>query len=41
MVHADLILTVPKSQVIRTLGRFSEAALQAVDECLRVSLALG
>jgi mRNA interferase MazF len=40
VVHADIILTVPKSQVIKVLGRFSDTAMQAIDQCLRVSLDL-
>ena len=40
VVHADIILTIPKSRVIKTLGRFSDAAMQAIDRCLRVSLDL-
>ena len=40
VVHADIILTVPKSQVIKILGRFSDTAMQAIDQCLRVSLDL-
>jgi len=30
----------PKGRVIKTLGRFSDAAMQAIDQCLRVSLDL-
>ena len=40
VVHADILLTVPKRNVIKVLGRFSDVAMQAIDECLRVSLGL-
>lgn len=40
IVHAEIIMTVPKTSVIRHLGRFGETAMQAIDECIKVSLAL-
>jgi mRNA interferase MazF len=40
VVKADTILTVPKASVARRLGRFPEEAMKAIDQCLRVSLAL-
>jgi mRNA interferase MazF len=40
VVLASVILTIPKSSVLKRLGHLDEANLQAVDVCLRVSLAL-
>lgn len=40
VVLASVILTIPKSSVLRLLGHLDEATMQAVDACLRVSLAL-
>jgi mRNA interferase MazF len=40
VVLASVILTIPKSSVLKRLGHLDEANLQAVDACLRVSLAL-
>jgi len=37
---ASVILTIPKSSVLQHLGHLDEATVQAVDACLRVSLAL-
>lgn len=36
----SVILTIPQSSVLKRLGRLDEADMQAVDACLRVSLAL-
>ena len=36
----SVILTIPKASIVRRLGHLSPAAMQAVDDCLRVSLAL-
>jgi len=41
VVQAEVILTVPKANVVRRLGRFNDTAMRAVDACLRVSLGLG
>ena len=40
IVQTEIILTIPKASVARRLGRFDEAAMRAIDQCLRVSLAL-
>ena len=40
-VQAEVILTVSKANVVRRIGRFSEATMRNVDGCLRVSLGLG
>ena len=40
VVLGSVVLTIPQSSVLRRLGRLDEADMQAVDACLRVSLAL-
>ncbi|MBI3947421.1 MAG: type II toxin-antitoxin system PemK/MazF family toxin [Armatimonadetes bacterium] len=40
VVKADTVLTVPKMSVVRQLGHFPDGAMAAIDQCLRVSLAL-
>ncbi len=40
VVQAEIVLTVPKSSVVRSLGRFGDAAMRAVDERIKVSLGL-
>ncbi|NLC59058.1 MAG: type II toxin-antitoxin system PemK/MazF family toxin [Armatimonadetes bacterium] len=40
VVKADTILTVPKSAVAARLGHFPATAMAAIDQCLRISLAL-
>ena len=40
VVLASVILTIPKSSVRKRLGHLDETIMQAVDACLRVSLAL-
>jgi mRNA interferase MazF len=40
VVLTSVILTIPKASVVRRLGRLTPAAMQAVDECLRISLSL-
>ena len=40
VVLTSVILTIPKSSVRKHLGHLDEATMQAVDACLRVSLAL-
>lgn len=40
-VQAEVIFTVSKANVVRTIGRFPEAAMRAIDGTLRVSLGLG
>jgi mRNA-degrading endonuclease toxin of MazEF toxin-antitoxin module len=40
VVLASVILTIPQSSVLKRLGHLDEADMQAVDICLRVSLAL-
>ena len=41
VVQAEVILTIPKTGVPARLGRFGDAAIEAIDQCLKVSLALG
>ena len=33
-------MTIPKTSIIRHLGRFNETAMKAIDECIKISLAL-
>ncbi len=40
VVHAEIILTIPEKSVTKRIGRFSDDAMNAIDKCLRVSLAL-
>jgi mRNA interferase MazF len=40
VVHAEIILTIPKASVARKLGKFSDEAMAAIDTCVRVSLGL-
>ncbi|MBI4787507.1 MAG: type II toxin-antitoxin system PemK/MazF family toxin [Chloroflexi bacterium] len=40
VVRCEALLTIPKSMVIRTLGRLSGTAMTTVDGCLRNALAL-
>jgi mRNA interferase MazF len=40
IVQTEIILTIPKTSVTKRLGRFNGAAMSAIDQCLRVSLAL-
>lgn len=40
VVDASVLLTVPKARVSQRLGRLSDRAMEEVNQCLRVSLAL-
>ncbi len=40
VVLASVILTIPKSNTLKHLGQLDHADMEAVDACLRVSLAL-
>lgn len=40
VVQAEVIHTVPKSAIVRRLGRFSDTAMEAIDRSVRVSLDL-
>jgi len=40
IVQTEIILTVPKTSVTKRLGRFNDAAMSAIDRCIRISLAL-
>jgi mRNA interferase MazF len=40
IVHTEIILTIPKASARRRIGRFNNGAMKAIDECLRISLAL-
>lgn len=39
-VHTEIILTIPKTSVTQRIGRSDDGDMKAIDECLRVSLAL-
>jgi len=39
-VDASVLLTIPKTRVSQRLGHLSDQAMQEVNQCLRVSLAL-
>jgi mRNA interferase MazF len=41
VVHAETILTISKRDVSHRMGRFSQAAMRSIDQCLMVSLGLG
>ena len=40
IVKAEVIITIPKKMVIRKIGAFPLEVMEAIDECLRISLAL-
>ena len=40
VIQAEVIVTIPKARVAGRLGRFDDAAMQAVDQCIRGSLGL-
>lgn len=40
VVQAEVILTIPKSSVVKRLGRFNDVAMRAIDQCIEVSLSL-
>ena len=40
IVQTEIILIISKTSITRRLGRFNDAAMRAIDQCLRVSLAL-
>ncbi|MFQ5858379.1 MAG: type II toxin-antitoxin system PemK/MazF family toxin [Anaerolineae bacterium] len=40
VVRCEVLLTIPKSLIVRTLGHLSNAAVASVNECLRDALAL-
>lgn len=39
-VRCEALMTIPKAMIVRTLGRLSNAAVAAVNDCLRDALAL-
>lgn len=39
-VRCQALMTIPKAMIMRTLGRLSNAAVAAVNDCLRDALAL-
>ncbi len=39
-VRCEALMTIPKAMIMRTLGRLSNAAVAAVNDCLRDALAL-
>jgi len=41
VVKTEVILTIPKKSVTQVIGRFGEAAMHSIDECLLISLGLG
>ncbi len=40
VVQTENLLTVAKASVVQHLGRFNQATMREIDECLRVSLGL-
>lgn len=40
VVLGQVILTIPKTHVVRRLGYFDQATMQSIDVCLRISLDL-
>ena len=40
IIHAEIIMTIPKISVIKRLGRFDDVSMNAIDECIKISLAL-
>lgn len=40
VVRSEALLTIPKTLIVRRLGRLSKAALKSVDGCLRDALSL-
>jgi mRNA interferase MazF len=40
VVHTEIILTIPKNSVTKRIGRFSDDAMNAIDDCLQISLEL-
>ena len=41
VVKTEVILTIPKKSVTQVIGRFGEAAMHSIDDCLLISLGLG
>ena len=39
-VRCEALMTIPKALIVRTLGRLSNAAVAAINDCLRDALAL-
>jgi mRNA interferase MazF len=40
VVQTEVILTITKARVVHRIGRFGDAAMAAIDQCLRVSIGL-
>jgi len=40
VVRCEALMTIPKTLIVRTLGHLSDAAVTAVNDCLRDALAL-
>ena len=40
IVKAEIIITVPKSSIVKKIGSFPGEAMVHIDECLKISLAL-
>jgi len=40
IVHTEIIFTIPKADVIKRIGRFSDDAMRRINKCLQVSLGL-
>lgn len=40
VVRCEALMTIPKSLIVRTLGHLSDAAVGALDDCLKDALAL-
>ncbi|GFP26641.1 mRNA interferase MazF [Candidatus Hakubella thermalkaliphila] len=40
VIQAEVILTVPKTSVVKRLGQFNDVTMRAIDQCVKVSLGL-
>ncbi len=40
IVKAEIIITIPKSSIIKKIGTFSKEDIEKIDQCLRMSLDL-
>lgn len=40
VVQTEVILTIPKASVAKQIGRFNDAIIRTIDQCLKVSLGL-
>ncbi|MFH1636341.1 MAG: type II toxin-antitoxin system PemK/MazF family toxin [Chloroflexota bacterium] len=40
VIQAEVILTIPKTNVVKKVGRFKDATMRHVDQCVQVSLGM-